>query len=183
MSEYRVPRLMWEALESSLNVAGKRFVKRLAAALEVPEKELAREVFKKDDLKVCIHDWTDEEFMCPCWKAHGDVYIPCDNVKTCGKETCRDHVGFRRRMPGKELSRVGYLIHEDTEIELGDATSAPRETKMPLDNLVFYKNLGNVVGNIGDLKKLIKKDKISIDDFIDCLTGYCDEDGTLKIAE
>ena len=171
MTEYRVPRLMWEALESSLLIAGKRFVKRLAVALEVPEKELIREVFKKDDVKVCIHDWTDEEFMCPCWKTHGELYIHCENAKVCGQETCREHIGVVPRKPSNELSRVGYLISEDGDGD-GDG-DGDNCYKAPLERLVFYENLGRVVGDIADLKNIAKiqakEGKISIDEFINSL--------------
>ena len=177
-AEYRVPRLMWESLEASLRVAGKQFVKRLANALQVPEKELIKEVFKQDDMKVCIHDWTDEDFMCPASKIHEGVYVPCENVKMCGKEFCREHIACAANKPTNELCKVGNLEKdEDFNKEVG----------VEVDKLMYYTQLFNLVGAKADIQKLAEQAggsaPISLTEFLATVKGYVDDDGVLKMVK
>ncbi len=163
MAEYRVPRLMWESLESSLRIAGKQFVKRLANALQVPEKDLIKEVFKQDDVKVCIHDWTDEDFMCPGWKIVDNTYIPCPNVKLCGHEFCRDHLGHTKS-PQNELCLTCEIDDESCK------------------DLLYYPKLLNLIGNKADCLKMADVAPIHLDLFLENLKGIVGEDGVVRMV-
>lgn len=109
-TEYRVPKLMWEAFESSLNLAGRNYVKRLANILEVPEKDLLRDVFKTNKVSVCIHDWTDTNFMCEAHIINGVIKQPCVNAKVCGSEYCSHHSSKNNDIPEKceEVMKLGH---------------------------------------------------------------------------
>ena len=63
--EYKVPRLLWENLESVLLAQSKRYIGELAKRLGVSEKELTKRVLPtSDSLKVIIQDTHAECNQC-----------------------------------------------------------------------------------------------------------------------
>ena len=115
--QYRVPRLLWESLEASLGFAGKNYVKRLANILEVPEKELIKEVFKTNAMHVCIHDWTDSSFMCNAFVVQGAIKQPCGKAKMCGSEFCEFHSTKNATVPDdiQNVSKIFCESFDETE--------------------------------------------------------------------
>ena len=163
---------MWESLESSLRIAGKQFVKRLANALQVPEKDLIKEVFKQDDVKVCIHDWTDEDFMCPGWKMADDVYVPCPNVKLCGREFCRDHL----------VQGIAATAAAAAKCPQNELCSACEIDGDPCKDLLYYPKLFNLIGTKADCLKMADGSPVPLETFLENLKGIVGEDGVVKMV-
>ena len=65
--EYKIPRILWENLESVLLAQSKRYIGELAKRLKVSEKELIKRVLPTSDyLKVIIQD-TQTESQCKAY--------------------------------------------------------------------------------------------------------------------
>jgi hypothetical protein len=116
-AEYRVPRLMWESLEASLNIAGKNYVRHLAAVLEVPEKELIKEVFRQNKVSVCIHDWTESDIMCSATVIQGVIKQPCPHAKVCGSEFCSYHSSKHVTVENDGLQLVSRIACDGIEMQ------------------------------------------------------------------
>ena len=92
MSEYKVPRLLWESLESVLNASGRAYVRELAKILKVPEKELVKKVFpKSDSIKVIMYDTTTETLQCQAFVSADCVTCKCRKPVVLGSEFCEVH--------------------------------------------------------------------------------------------
>ena len=168
---YRVPRLMWESFETALNLAGKQFVKQLAKSLEVPEKDLLREVFERDDIKVCIHDWTDEDFMCPGQIAVNGVYCPCERAKICGKETCGEHVGWIEKKQESVLAIIDEFCFEEGCDSIGHSADS---------DLGYLPEYLNLVISKEDLIEYIGSNNPRLENLIGKAKGFL-EDGVLRL--
>lgn len=147
ITEYRVPRLMWEALEASLNLAGKNYIRRIASILEVPEKELLKEVFKTNKVPVCIHDWTDEDLMCNTYIIQGLVKQPCPRAKICGSEFCTHH-GPKNSLRKDDNLNENDNLQAVTRIAC-DGVEIPRDFWKKENNCVVNSK-GKLVGYIKD---------------------------------
>ena len=66
--EYKVPRLLWENLESVLLAQSKRYIGELAKRLGVSEKELQKKVLpSSDSLKIMLFDSQAECNQCKAY--------------------------------------------------------------------------------------------------------------------
>jgi hypothetical protein len=117
MNEYKVPRLLWESLESVMMAQGRIFVKDIAKRLKVNEKELLRKVFpSSESIKVYIHDTHTDTLQCSAHIQDDTVIQHCRRPVQCGSEYCYEHQ-TKRMM----LSNIGYMeVHK-----LQDAPERP----------------------------------------------------------
>ena len=90
--EYKVPRLLWENMESVLLAQSKRYVAELARRLGVPEKELLRKVLpSSDSLKIMIQDTQSETNHCKARIQHDKLTVLCRKPVAYGCEYCTFH--------------------------------------------------------------------------------------------
>jgi hypothetical protein len=75
--EYKVPRILWENLESILMEHSRKFVKELAKRLDVPEKELMRQVLPNDKIQVTIMDSNQESLQCQAFIQQNKMTVYC----------------------------------------------------------------------------------------------------------
>jgi len=76
--EYKVPRILWENLESVLYAQSKRYVMETAKRLGVPEKELLKRVLPtSDSLHVMIQDSQAESNQCKAYVQHDKMTVFC----------------------------------------------------------------------------------------------------------
>ena len=92
MDLYKVPRLLWESLAAVLLAQGKRFVRDLAKTLEVPEKELLKQVFPtKDSLQVTLHDTQSMSLQCEAFHQTEAMVHRCGKPVDLGSTFCGGH--------------------------------------------------------------------------------------------
>lgn len=90
--EYKVPRFLWENLESVLLAQSKRYVCELAKRLDISEKELLRKVLpSSDSLKVLIQDTQSESCQCKAYLQNDKLTIFCRKPVVYGTEFCSFH--------------------------------------------------------------------------------------------
>jgi hypothetical protein len=88
--EYKVPRLLWESLESVLLANSKKYVCDLAKYLKVPEKELLKRVLPSNDsLKVYIQD--SETNKCKAYIQKDALTVYCRKPVAYGCDYCSFH--------------------------------------------------------------------------------------------
>ena len=76
--EYKVPRILWENLESVLRAQSERYVAELAKRLHVSEKELMKRVLPStDSLRVVIQDSNAESLQCSAFEQHHSITTVC----------------------------------------------------------------------------------------------------------
>lgn len=89
--EYKVPRLLWESLESVLLAQGKRYVREMAKTLKVNEKELLKRVFPtKDAVHITLHDTTSASLQCTAYLP-GQIVHLCRKPVLLGSTFCESH--------------------------------------------------------------------------------------------
>ena len=90
--EYKVPRLLWENLESVLLAQSKRYIGELAKRLHVSEKELLKRVLPtSDSLKITIQDTHQESNQCKAYVQQDNVTIFCKKAVAHQSEYCPFH--------------------------------------------------------------------------------------------
>jgi hypothetical protein len=90
--EYKVPRFLWENLESVLLAQSKRYVAELAKRLDIPEKDLMRKVLPStDSLKVIIQDTQSESCQCKAYLQNDKLTVFCRKPVVHGTEFCALH--------------------------------------------------------------------------------------------
>jgi len=90
--EYKVPRILWENLESVLLAQSKRYIGEIAKRLGVPEKELQKRVLPSaDSLKVIIQDSQAETNQCKAYVQHGEITSFCRKSVAYHSEYCAVH--------------------------------------------------------------------------------------------
>lgn len=88
---YKVPRLLWESLESVLLAQGKRYVREMAKTLKVNEKELLKRVFPtKDAVHITLHDTTTASLQCTAYLP-GQIVHLCRKPVLLGSMFCESH--------------------------------------------------------------------------------------------
>jgi hypothetical protein len=95
---YAVPRILWENLENVFNNEARRYVKDLAAVLDVPADKLLQKVFpKKSTVKVYIQDTPvdDEDLCCRAFVEAGAVAARCRRPVMLGTSHCCHHQYYR----------------------------------------------------------------------------------------
>jgi hypothetical protein len=90
--EYKVPRLLWENLESVLLAQSKRYIGELAKRLGVSEKELQKKVLPTSDtLKVTIQDNQAESSQCKAYIQQDTITMFCRKSVAYQSEFCAFH--------------------------------------------------------------------------------------------
>jgi len=95
--EYKVPRLLWENLESVLLAQSKRYIAELAKKLRVSEKDLIKRVLPtSDSLTILIQDTHIESNQCKAYMQQDNMTIYCKKAVGKQSEFCPFHQ--QRRM-------------------------------------------------------------------------------------
>jgi hypothetical protein len=90
--DYKVPRVLWESLETVLLAQSRKYVAELAKRLSVSEKELIKQVLPtKDSLKVYIQDSKSESNMCKAYIQQDKITTFCKNPTAYCSEFCPFH--------------------------------------------------------------------------------------------
>jgi len=90
--EYKVPRLLWENLESVLLAQSRRYIGELAKHLGVPEKELQKRVLPtSDSLKIILQDSQAESNQCRAYVQEEQMTIFCKKPVAYHSEYCTFH--------------------------------------------------------------------------------------------
>lgn len=145
--EYKVPRLLWENMESVLLAQSKRYVAELARRLGVPEKDLLKRVLpSSDSLKIVIQDTQSETNHCRAFLQHDKLTVLCRRPVAYGCHYCTLH--RHKRM----------LIIEDTKPEpiqrVKDVDTMP-PTWIVRENTLINSN-GEVIGKLNRSTSTIK---------------------------
>jgi hypothetical protein len=94
--DYKVPRILWESLETVLLAQSRKYVAELAKRLSVSEKELIKQVLPtKDSLKVYIQDSKSETNMCNAYIQQDKITSFCKNPTAYCSEFCTFHKAKR----------------------------------------------------------------------------------------
>jgi hypothetical protein len=110
---YKVPRVLWESLESVLLANSRNFVRECAKRLCVPEKELIKRVIPSSDvLKICIHDTNTPDLQCTAYKHENSLVVHCRMPIVCGTKFCAVHqtqrfiVAPATSPPAKKIKKI-----------------------------------------------------------------------------
>jgi hypothetical protein len=144
--EYKIPRILWENLESVLLAQSKRYISELAKRLEVPEKELLKRVLPtSDSLKVIIQDTQAESNQCKAYIQNDKLTIFCRKPVSYGCEYCPFHRN-KRMLVIEGTNPVPIQRIKDTK--LGPLWVAKN---------TLYNSSGDIVGKLknGTLKIFI----------------------------
>jgi len=114
--EYKVPRILWENLESVLLAQSKRFIGEMAKRLGVPERELQKRVLPSaDSLKIMMMDSQAESNQCKAYVQHGEMTEFCRKAVAYHSEFCPVHRQQRMTLiPGKEPTVVEKIKDRHT---------------------------------------------------------------------
>jgi hypothetical protein len=144
--EYKVPRLLWENLESVLLAQSKRYITELAKCLGVPEKELQKKVLPaSDSLKIMMYDTQSDTNQCTAYIQQDKLTIYCRKPTAYQSEYCP----FHRHKRMQVISETQPIIIQKVK---------DRHT---YDSLYTYNNIlinssGNMVGKINKKTGTVK---------------------------
>jgi hypothetical protein len=145
--EYKVPRLLWENLESVLLAQSKRYITELAKRLHVSEKELIKKVLPtSDSLKVIIQDSQAESNQCNAYIQEGQLTVFCRKPVAYQSEFCPIH-RTHRMMVMNEMDPVSIQKIKD------DPMLPPM---WAMDHTIIDSN-GGIVGKINKDEQRIKR--------------------------
>lgn len=106
MSEYQVPRLLWEVFEAKLIAQSRQFIKDAAQILEVDEKILQRRILPTNEkIKVYLHDTQTDTLQCPILIQAGAILQRCRSPIALGHSVCP----FHRTNP-QQLNSIGLPV-------------------------------------------------------------------------
>lgn len=114
---FKVPRLLWESLETVLVAQGKKYVREVARALEVDPKELVRQVFAKDAIPVILHDTSTDMLECCAYErgmSKTDVARLCRRPVQLGSEFCSHHIVARPTIVTEETTVTVRKLQDDS---------------------------------------------------------------------
>ena len=145
--EYKIPRLLWENMESVLLAQSKRYVAELARRLGVPEKDLLKKVLpSSDSLKVIIQDTQSETNHCRAYVQQDKLTVLCRRPIAYGCNYCTLH--RHKRM----------LVIEDTKPV--DIQRVKDVSTMPLTWIIEHNTLinsnGEVIGKLNRSDSTVK---------------------------
>ena len=102
--EYKVPRILWENLESVLLAQSRRYIGELAKRLGISEKELQKRVLpSSDSLKIMIQDSQAESNQCKAYDQRGKMTTYCRKPVAYHSDYCTIHRQQRMTLiPGDE---------------------------------------------------------------------------------
>jgi hypothetical protein len=136
--EYKVPRFLWENLESVLLAQSKRYVAELAKRLGVPEKDLIKKVLpSSDSLKVIIQDNQAECSQCKAYVQHDKLTVFCRKATAYGSEFCPFH--RNKRM---------IVVEGTNPIRLQRVNDINTMEPLWVAKNTLYNSSGDVVGKI-----------------------------------
>lgn len=136
--EYKVPRVLWENLESVLLAQSKRYIGELAKRLGVSERELIKKVLPtSDSLKVIIQDTQAECNQCKAYIQNDKVTAFCRKAVAYGSEFCAQHRNKR------------MIVIEDTNPkELQRVKDINGLEPLWVSDTTLYNSNGEIVGKI-----------------------------------
>jgi hypothetical protein len=104
--EYKVPRILWENLESVLLAQSRRYIGELAKRLGISEKELQKRVLpSSDSLKIMIQDSQAESNQCKSYIQHGVMTTYCRKPVAYHSDYCTIHRQQRMTLiPGSDTN-------------------------------------------------------------------------------
>lgn len=144
--EYKVPRLLWENLESVLLAQSKRYIGELARRLHVSEKELIKRVLpSSDSIKVIIQDTHVEHMMCKAYDQHDNMTVYCRKAVAYQSEFCPFH--RNKRMT---------VIEGTHPIPIEKVKDQESKDSVWIHQQNLINSTGNVVGKINKDKQKIK---------------------------
>jgi hypothetical protein len=116
MLEYKVPRVLWENLESVLLAQSKRYIGEMAKRLGVSERELQKRVLpSSDSLTIMMMDSEAESNQCKAYIQHGEMTEFCRKAVAYQSEFCPLHRQQRMTLiPGKEPTIVEKIKDRNT---------------------------------------------------------------------
>lgn len=136
--EYKVPRFLWENLESVLLAQSKRYVAELAKRLGVPERDLIKKVLPtSDSLKVIIQDNQAECSQCKAYVQHDKLTVFCRKATAYGSEFCPFH--RNKRM---------IVVEGTNPIQLQRVNDVNTMEPLWVAKNTLYNSSGEVVGKI-----------------------------------
>ena len=145
--EYKVPRLLWENLESVLLAQSKRYIVELAKRLEVPEKELLKRVLpSSDSLKVIIQDTQSDTNQCRAYVQNERLTMFCKKPTAYGCEYCPFH--RNKRM---------VVIEGTNPVQLQRLKDMNDMEPLWTSETTLYNLNGDFVGKINKKTNKIKK--------------------------
>ena len=145
--EYKVPRILWENLESVLYAQSKRYVMELAKRLGVPEKELLKRVLPtSDSLHVMIQDSQAESNQCKAYVQHDMMTVFCKKPTAYQSEFCTYH--RTKRMT---------VIDGTSPISIQKVKDRNDMEPMWLQDNVLLNSSGNIVGKLNRDNSVIKR--------------------------
>jgi hypothetical protein len=144
--EYKVPRFLWENLESVLLAQSKRYVVELAKRLDIPEKELIRKVLPSgDSLKVIIQDTQSGSCQCKAYIQNDKLTVFCRKPVVYGTEFCALH-----------RSKRMTVIDGTTPAEIQKIKDNPSFGPVWLAENIIINISGNTVGKVNRAQGKIK---------------------------
>jgi uncharacterized protein YegJ (DUF2314 family) len=145
--EYKVPRILWENLESVLYAQSKRYVMELAKRLGVAEKELLKRVLPtSDSLHVMIQDSQAESNQCKAYVQHDKMTVFCKKATAYHSEFCVYHRNTRMTVIDGTEPIVIQKVKDRNDME-------PMWVQ---DNVLLNSN-GHVVGKINRDQSIMKR--------------------------
>jgi hypothetical protein len=136
--EYKVPRLLWENLESVLLAQSKRYIGELAKRLGVSEKELQKKVLpSSDSLKIMLFDSQAECNQCKAYIQQDKVTIYCRKPVAYQSEYCSFH--RQKRM---------QVISETQPIIIQKVKDISKQEPLYIYENILINSSGNMVGKI-----------------------------------
>jgi uncharacterized protein YegJ (DUF2314 family) len=145
--EYKVPRILWENLESVLYAQSKRYVMELAKRLGVSEKELLKRVLPtSDSLRVIIQDSQAESNQCKAYVQHDKITAFCKKATAYQSEFCVYHRTMRMTVIDSTEPFIVQKIKDRNDME-----------PMWVQDNVLVNSNGNIIGKINRDQSIIKR--------------------------
>ena len=145
--EYKVPRLLWENLESVLLAQSKRYITELAKRLHVSEKELIKKVLPtSDSLKVIIQDSQAESNQCNAYIQEGQLTVFCRKPVAYQSEFCPIHRTHRM-----------MVMNEMDPVSIQKIKDDPMLPPMWAMDHTIIDSKGGIVGKINKDEQRIKR--------------------------
>jgi hypothetical protein len=144
--EYKVPRLLWENLESVLLAQSKRYISELAKRLQVSEKELQKRVLPSSDvLKIIIQDTQSETNQCKAYIQNGKLTIFCRKPVAFGCDYCSFH--RHKRMT---------IVDNTHPLHIQKLKDNNTVGSLWIHNNIIYNSVGEISGKLNRKNNKIK---------------------------
>lgn len=145
--EFKVPRLFWENLESVLYAQSIRYIGELARRLNVPEKELQRQVLPSSDkLVVTMLDSQAECNQCKAYIQLDKMTVFCKKTVAYHSDYCLLHRNKRMQVISGTQPRIIQRMKDRNTME-----------SLWLDGNKIVNSTGNMVGKINQEKQKMKR--------------------------